>query len=547
MLKLKILTFIIFASFSLSLIGQNELQQSYLTSYGQVWGFLKYFHPKPSELNWDNVLLNDYAEIIKCQTNEEFSILIDDLIANCGDYNGEQRDIVDSLNFKQSYMWLEESLLTDKQRTYLIELLNNKPIFKNKYISGTPVGIPKFTNEEDYGVYNFEPSIQFLSITRYWNIINYFCPNRDIIPKNWTQVYRVHVNDFIQANSYEKYYFAIRKLSSEIRDGHGFVRAENNPMNAYKYAPFFCLYFSDGYYINTVFQDSLHSINLKRKDKLISIDGIPVEEKINQLGMILSTSNDYYLSNYTHYLRITDQDSITIAISREGKLIKNTYAAMDEKTMISRYKRTPSVEKKSPYSLLIDSLSGKQYCYVNLGRLKRKDINSKFKRKLSQTDNLIIDVRNYPNWTLIKFSDLLIKDKGKFAKFKAMNFDYPGSYKWTQSQTIGNKKNGYNGNIYVLVDYHTMSQAEYTVMAFQQHPNTIVIGGQTAGADGNICAIPLPFGIKSVYSGLGVFYPDGTPTQQIGIERDFEVVQESSYLDGKDLIFEKAIELIREK
>lgn len=92
-----------------------------------------------------------------------------------------------------------------------------------------------------------------------------------------------------------------------------------------------------------------------------------------------------------------------------------------------------------------------------------------------------------------------------------------------------------------------MSQAEYTVMALQQHPNTIVIGGQTAGADGNISEIPLPFGIKSVFSGLSVFYPNRTPTQQVGVQRDYQIVQNISYIEEhRDLILEKALELIRQ-
>ena len=66
------------------------------------------------------------------------------------------------------------------------------------------------------------------------------------------------------------------------------------------------------------------------------------------------------------------------------------------------------------------------------------------------TDYLIIDSRNYPNWTLIKLSKLLINGRTKFAKFINMDLDYPGSFKWTESQTIGNKMKGYYTNEAVL-------------------------------------------------------------------------------------------------
>ena len=82
-------------------------------------------------------------------------------------------------------------------------------------------------------------------------------------------------------------------MTTEIRDGHGFIRTENNPINKYKYTPFYCIGLSDGYFINVVFQDSLQSIDLKRMDRVISINGDPVENKIRQIGNFLSTSNDY--------------------------------------------------------------------------------------------------------------------------------------------------------------------------------------------------------------------------------------------------------------
>ncbi len=544
MKPLIILTFI---SFSCSLFAQNIIKKDYLASYGQVWGFLKYFHPEASKQNWDNVLLNDYSQLYECDSDQEFNQIISNLFSQCGSFKSEKRNVVDSLKFSESFDWLVSSPIDSINKSAINTLFLNKPKYKNKYITRGGAGNPKITNEIDYGSYEHSQSIQYLAITRYWNVINYFCPSRDIIPENWSQVYKEHILDFITAKTYQGYYFAVRKLTTKIRDGHGFIRTKNNPMNNYKYAPFYSMGFSDGYYINTVFQDSLQSIDLKRMDKLISINGVPVEEKIEKIGTFLSTSNDYYLSKATHYLRITKQDSITLTVKREEKLITHRYSTIDLESLKSRIKSKKSTPSKNPYAFLKDSISKKEYCYINLGRLKRSDINSKFKRKLMKTDQLIIDVRNYPNWTLIKLSKILIKGKKKFAKFIEMDFDHPGSYKWTESQTIGNKKKEYVGNIYVLVDYNTMSQAEYTVMAFQQHPNTIVIGGQTAGADGNISEIPLPFGIKSVFSGLGVFYPDGTPAQQVGVKRDHEVMQSSKYIEGQDLIMNKAIELIRSK
>lgn len=547
-MKLILFTFCI-SIFTIVAKAQTDVQTERLVLYGQVWGFLKYFHPHPSNVDWDQRLMDDYKSMQLATSEDDFRKVLNELIATCSDYTPKKHNIPDSLSFSESFEWMQNPLLSEEKKNFLKELKNNKPDFNNKYISGTPVGRPKVTNERKYEEFVSDPAINYLAISRYWNVINYYYPYRDLIPENWTEVYSSHLNEFLSAEDYESYYFAVRRLTAELRDGHGFIWTENNPMNTYRFAPYYSERVSDGLYVVNVWKDSIYDLDLHKMDKIISIDGKPTDTFFEELGEYISTSNDYYLSMSTYYTRISPLDSMTITVERDGELITHSFATIDRETVLSRYNfaKSKPEDDGSPYGFFSDTLSGKKYAYIDMGKLKRSDITGKFKRAIRKVDHVIIDVRNYPNWTVIKLSELLIKGKRKFARFAKMDFDYPGSFKWTESQTIGNRFRGYNGNLYVLVDYNTMSQAEYTVMALQQHPNAVVIGGQTAGADGNIAEIPLPFGIRSVFSGLGVFYPDGSGTQQVGVHRNYEVVQDKSYIDeGHDKIMEKALELIRE-
>jgi C-terminal processing protease CtpA/Prc len=51
----------------------------------------------------------------------------------------------------------------------------------------------------------------------------------------------------------------------------------------------------------------------------------------------------------------------------------------------------------------------------------------------------------------------------------------------------------------------------------------------------------------SAISGIGVYYPDGTPTQRIGIIPDIEVKPTINGIrEGKDELLEKAIEVINQ-
>jgi C-terminal processing protease CtpA/Prc len=84
-------------------------------------------------------------------------------------------------------------------------------------------------------------------------------------------------------------------------------------------------------------------------------------------------------------------------------------------------------------------------------------------------------------------------------------------------------------------------------MAFQSSPNVKVIGSTTAGADGNVSQIILPGGISTMFSGIGVLYPDGTQTQRKGVKIDIEVKPTVKGIKaGIDEPLEKAKALIME-
>ena len=103
----------------------------------------------------------------------------------------------------------------------------------------------------------------------------------------------------------------------------------------------------------------------------------------------------------------------------------------------------------------------------------------------------------------------------------------------------------YTGRIAILVDEDTQSQAEYTTMAFRIAPQAAVVGSQTAGADGNISALLLPYGMNTMMSGLGVFTPTGGQTQGIGIARDIEAKPTvTGIAAGRDEVLEAGLRWI---
>ncbi len=118
-----------------------------------------------------------------------------------------------------------------------------------------------------------------------------------------------------------------------------------------------------------------------------------------------------------------------------------------------------------------------------------------------------------------------------------------------EALTVGtDNKDFYKGKVAILINEMTQSSAEYHAMAFRKAPDAKVFGSQTAGADGNVSYFTLPGKISTQITGLGVYTPEGSETQRIGIIPDVEVKPTVKGIkDNKDEILEKALEWIHQK
>jgi C-terminal processing protease CtpA/Prc len=162
------------------------------------------------------------------------------------------------------------------------------------------------------------------------------------------------------------------------------------------------------------------------------------------------------------------------------------------------------------------------------------------------TEGLIIDIRNYPSeFVVYALGSLLVDSETGFARFTHPDPSNPGAFYWGATASLSPEQPHYPGRVVILVDETSMSQAEYTSMALRVAPGSVVVGSTTAGADGNVSRFPLPGGLQSMISGLGVYYPDGRPTQRVGIVPDLFVTPTIAGIrDGRDEVLEAALRQI---
>ena len=82
--KTLLLIFIIISNFN---FGQNPTETQKLVATCKVWGFLKYYHPKVAngEFNWDKQLFEVLPKIEQAKDQNEFSQVLENWITSLGE------------------------------------------------------------------------------------------------------------------------------------------------------------------------------------------------------------------------------------------------------------------------------------------------------------------------------------------------------------------------------------------------------------------------------------------------------------------------------
>lgn len=555
----KILTLILFSVFSLHLSAQATISKKEIeniATFTKVWGFLKYYHPKVArgKLDWDKEFTSKVNEAAKLNSKEEIGTFYLTWIDGLGKVKkcrkcSEDLSKLHTKNLDLNFLY-DSTLFSDQLISKLDYIRKNRNQGKNYYTSHWLLpSFLSFNREESYKDSIF-PSEQFrlYALARTWNIFNYFFPYKYLTDKNWNDVLTELIPEFKFAPDTVSYHMSALKLITNLNDSHAdgfYSKYIHQHKNYGRYdVPFYGIIIDNKVVVTNFYNDSLAKIDdIRLGDVILKIDGIAIENIIKIQAEYIPTSNNAtLLRDVTWSLLRGHSESVNITFERGG-IVQNK--------SISRYTYNKGLfeylpeESKESHKILEGNIG-----YINMGTLEKKQVKSVVE-ELSNTRALVIDIRNYPRGTVRELAKYLSDDEKQFTILTRANISYPGTYIYKKPYRCGkkNNKNYYKGKVVLLVNEHTQSQAEFTTMGLQTLPNVVTIGSQTAGADGNVIHYDFP-GNKygGWYSALGVYYPDGTETQRVGVKIDIEVKPTIEGIrQGRDEVLEKAIEIANKK
>ncbi|MEW9572719.1 S41 family peptidase [Rhodanobacter sp. Si-c] len=524
-------------------------QTENLVTLGKVWGFLKYYDPAitSGQRQWDYELFRVLPGILaagdRASANAVIVKWIDGLgpVARC-----QACATVDKhdLQFGPDLGWIADTRLLGKALSRkLLWIRDQRRPGTQFYVALAPaVGNPAFQHEPSYGDVHFPDSgFQLLALFRYWNIIEYWYPDRNVIGEDWDKVLATFIPKLALAKDRTGYQLQLMALIAEVHDTHANLWSSLNvrPPVGHCHLPV-RLRFVQHQAVVTGIEDMWSAMAvLKIGDVITRLDDRPISALVKEWSPYYADSNEAArLRDMATYMTRGSCNEIHLMVRGGGQELQLKASRV---LLPGDYLAIAFHDLPGPGFRLLSP----EVAYLKLSSASASRVADDI-RQAAGTRGLVIDARNYPSeFMVFALGSLLVDRPTPFARFTVGDLSNPGAFHWTPPLILEPKAPHYHGKVVILVDEVTQSSAEYTAMAFRAAPGALVVGSTTAGADGNASRIPLPGNLFTVISGIGVFYPDQRPTQRVGIVPDVVVEPTIAAIrDGRDPVLEEALRLI---
>lgn len=531
------------AASSLNKIATERESSQQLLQLALVWGWLKYYHPAANagKLDMDAELFDLLAKQ-PVKTQQDITKTITDWLTALPDWPSETKPTAAAWQLYQAQSMHLLSVAEAWHQT--LAALANQPV-KKPYYYGYGRWVPNYqaNNELSYPDFSGEQQqLVWLALFRYWNVIHYFFPYRYQMDEAWTNHFKALVPIFSQVQDKASYQDALLRLTAGVQDGHAIIRQNNRMLIPGRY--WLPVQFSilDG---QVLVRNSyrIEGNPLQPGDEVLAYQRQAVSAWLDKKLPLIPVSKDPLSSHYLPwFLQRTDEPKVTMTIRRGELMMDLAVPSFNQQDLTAKpLKRAMELPK---HQWLNERLA-----YLKIYAMSRKEFSEAY--ALYQTaDALVLDLRGYPNdsRTFATLMRNLLKGRSVALSFVRPSKGQPGSFERFYDSKTGSWwpfGRAETRPIIALTSARSMSQSETNLMQLQLYPNSLLVGSKTAGANGDITFVTVPGDYQLYFSGLGVYYPDDTPTQRYGVLPDVLVQQTVADLRiGQDTQLNKAVSII---
>src|SRR5262245_38883846 len=276
----------------IALDGLTPRQVDTLVLAGKVWGFLKYHHPAITggKYHWDYELLRKLPALLAAPDAAAAQKILVDWVDSLGEVSK-----CDPCATPAESSRIDAGLLGTELAARLQAIYRNRVPNQQFYVGLAPgAGNPAFHNEPAYrGIAVPDSGFRILAIYRFWNVIEYWFPYRDLIDENWDEVLRDALRRGTPAMNSENFQRELMTLVARADDGHANLWSatrQREPAGDCQ-LPVGLRYVEKQFVVKSLAADEgARSIELR--DVLTSLDGVPVGDIVERVRRYYGASNE---------------------------------------------------------------------------------------------------------------------------------------------------------------------------------------------------------------------------------------------------------------
>ncbi len=517
----------------------DSLQIHAIVQASRIWGFAKYHHPAfaSRSINADAEYFCLLNEVLQAPDSMKNDICLK-WISGLGPYAIRDKEDDENIETFNDFNWISDSLYLGKALSDSLMKLRDADPGNNRYVKQTPVNV-SYIETQYSDIPKDDVAYRLLGVAKFWNAVDSYSPNRNLTDRPWEDVLAEYIAlAFDRSISFSALY---SRMVSELCDTH--VNSWYVPIFGGRFVPLMCQFAEDRLFVTDTC--SLVPNNFEIGDEIILIDSVSPIKRLDELAPYIPHSNrSSLLRDGSYATLLTAKNEACVEYVRGGKTYTTRISSVDGSKFVNRRFSSQNTSTKPEFKEVAGGIG-----YINISNLTCKD-EQDLENLLASCDKLIIDLRAYPaEYDVLHklLPTFFFSQAREAAEVLLPQAHRPGSFIRT---TVSTRKTSdpdklYKGKVVLLVNAHSQSMSEYFTMFLQTIPGSVTVGSQTAGADGDVTRIQLPYASFNI-TGAGICYPDGTNAQRNGVKID-KVVEPSAegMIRGVDEQLQAAIDYLQ--
>jgi hypothetical protein len=378
------------------------------------------------------------------------------------------------------------------------------------------------------------------AVATLWGVMQHFYPYFDVVQTDWDAALPVALQSAAADNDAREFLDTLRALVAKLHDGHGNVFHPG--LLPRTWLPIALGW--TGELLVVTGRDASAPSEIAVGDAIVTIGGQTLQELDRELSPRTSAATDSWRRWQLASLLQTDRDgdaSTSLRLRKpDGSEYDVTVASVGPKAIPQPQLQPPPNGAELAPGIV----------YFDLNGAEGPALAAAFD-KLAAAKGIVFDLRGYPGQAAVELLTHLIDKPVTSAHWNIPVVTLPDRESWAWNSShweLSPVEPRFAAQVAFLTDGRAISYAESIMGIVEHYRLGEIVGGATAGTNGNVNPIELPGGYTVMWTGMQVLKHDGTPHHGVGVKPTIPVEPTAAGVAaGRDEVLEAAVEAIERK